>query len=450
MSIHTPAYNLVTLSPTPQRSGSTIEVTIPGSKSFTNRALVAASFASSNSVLVGASPSDDTKALIAGLSALGITIGWVGNSLVIEPLSNKLRPYQAEIPFHGEIDVGPAGTSFRFLAAVLSTVQDCDVTLTGSNRLQERPVGPLVTALQQLGAAIDYSNRPSYPPLKIRGSVLEGGRVRIPGNVSSQFFTALLLIAARLPKGLVIEVDGELVSKSYLQMTFSTLAAFGVKVNNHNWRELLVEPGQELTGTTYNVEGDGSGATYFWALGALSGSPVRVSPLPSNSLQGDLRFPELLAEMGCKVTRGPNWIEVGPGKQNSHHLKAISADLEDLPDAAQTLAVVAACASGTSHLTGLRTLRIKETDRLAALVTELARVGINAAADADSITIHGGTPVATTPIKTYEDHRMAMSFAILASRIDGLQIEHPAVVSKSFPQFWKYLEASSLVGVDFS
>jgi 3-phosphoshikimate 1-carboxyvinyltransferase len=419
------------------------QVDIPGSKSFTNRALIMAALSCGNSQLQRASLSDDSRALLNALRQLGLTYQQRGTQISVTGLSSF------ESAFRGEVDVGPAGTSCRFLCALFAGLAGCEVTLKGSERLHMRPIADLVNALRGVGARIEYLGRDGCPPLAIHGQALPGGRVAIPGSTSSQFFSALLLCSPLFTHGLEIEVQGEQISRSYIDMTLQSMRDFGISVSNENYRRYSVPAGARYQARNYCIEGDGSGASYFWGIAAVNRGCIRVLNINPESAQGDVHFPQLLAQMGCQLRSGfehaadgsrVGWIEI-----QGAPLTAIDADLTLLPDCAQTLAVVAACASGRSTLRGLSTLRIKETDRIAALQTELAKLGVETSASADSLSIEGlGHECAAlrpARIATYEDHRMAMSFAVLAGRFNGLQIEEPQVVTKSFPDFWERLQA---------
>jgi 3-phosphoshikimate 1-carboxyvinyltransferase len=359
------------------------------------------------------------------ISALRI----LGTGVEVEnPTTLKVQPGFA--PFTGLIDVGPAGTTMRFLTALIATLPETAVTLSGSKRMHERPIAPLVSALHELGADIEYLGQPNCPPLKICGRHLSGNRCKVSGSTSSQFISALLMVAPRLPVGLQLEITGELVSKTYLEMTREAMEAFGVTVSS----SYAVAGAASYRGCHYQIEGDASSASYLFALAALGGGPITVSGVNPRSLQGDMKFPKLLEQMGCQVEYKQNEISVA----RNGPLLPIECDMTLMPDTAQTLAVVAACAEGTSKITGLSTLKHKETDRLQALHQELAKVGIDSKIDATSITVKGGTPH-TARVATYEDHRMAMSFAVLAAVTDSIEIEHPQVVEKSFPDFFQVL-----------
>jgi 3-phosphoshikimate 1-carboxyvinyltransferase len=264
--------------------------------------------------------------------------------------------------------------------------------------------------------------------------------VVLQGNVSSQFFTALLLIAPVLPQGLEIEVVGEQVSKSYIDMTVGILRDFGVQVENHNYQKYVVPAGQKYQPKKYEIEGDASGCSYFWGIAAVTGQSIRVTNINPESVQGDVGFADILEKMGGRVVKNfaERWIEV-QGPENLSDLRGVEVDMENMPDTAQTLAVVAAFAQGSTRITGLSTLKGKETDRLLATKTELGKMGIEVRVGDDWMEVDGGNPRGAE-IETYHDHRMAMSFAVAGSKISGVIIQNPNVVSKSFPDFWERLE----------
>lgn len=399
-------------------------VNIPGSKSYTNRALVLAAMADGESVLEGISLSDDALAVIAALEKLGVNIRIDENNAYVEGVGGKFFPY------HGVIDVGPAGTAMRFLTALCSAIENCEVVLQGSERMHERPISELVNALRSWGADIQYLEKDGCPPLKIKGGSLNFSQfLTMKGSVSSQFFTALLLLAP-LAKRVNIVVDGEQISKSYIDMSLGILEDFGLQVSNNEYRSYEVFG--DVESMQYQVEGDASGASYFWGMAAINGGRVRVENISVDSMQGDIYFPSILESMGCKVRKREDWIEV----QGPKRLNPTEVDMELMPDTAQTLAVVAAFAQGSTKITGLSTLKVKETDRLLALKCELKKMGIDSEIGDDFIVVHGGEPRGGV-IETYHDHRMAMSFAMAASRIDGMEILNPEVVAKSFPNFWE-------------
>jgi len=405
-------------------------INIPGSKSYTNRALIMASLASGNSTLHNYSLSADSLSLIKVLKELGIIIKQNKKVIIIKGNAGKFKS------FIGRFNMKAAGTSSRFIVALAALIPG-KIIVDGSDRLRQRPISELAEAIKDLGAKINYLQQEGHLPLQIEGGKLNKNVVAINGFVSSQYFTALLLVAALFKEGLTINVLGEQVSKSYIDMTIDSLRDFGIKVENKRYKQYFVSPKQKYQAIDYQVEIDASGSSYFFAIAAITGSRIRVNNLSRQSLQGDAQFPWLLEKMGCIVIedKQKNWIEVTGPQQ----LKGIETNMESMPDTAQTLAVVAAFAQGKTKITGLSTLRVKETNRLAATNFELAKMGIDSKITSNSIEIIGGDPKKAM-IETYKDHRMAMSFAVAGAKLVGMQILDPAVVNKSFPSFWKELE----------
>lgn len=301
--------------------------------------------------------------------------------------------------------------------------------------MHQRPIGALVETLRQAGATIDYLGTEGCPPLRIHSHTsLNGESLTIDGSTSSQFISALTLIAPMFKGGLALSISGEETSTSYLDMTLQSVREFGVAATREGYRSLTIAPGVSYSPRQYHIEGDTSGASYLWALAAVSGGSVTVDNINPRSAQGDIMFPRLLERMGCTVVETDQSISVtGPST-----LQAIDASMERMPDTAQTLAVVASCARGTTTIRGLKTLRVKETDRISALVAELSKLGVQTEAGPDYLVVHGTEPRGAR-IATYEDHRMAMSFAALGARVRGMRIEEPEVVAKSFPDFWETL-----------
>jgi len=404
-------------------------IRIPGSKSDTNRALILAAIMGKPITLYGVSSSDDSVLLITAMQQLGAEIVLEGDILIFT------KTPDLQTPFFGELNSGIAGTTSRFLAA-LSALIPGNFCLEAEGKMRTRPMAELLDALGQLGASITFLDNQGCLPVQFQNTtLLTGTHVRLAGSVSSQFFTALLLIAPRLQQGLTIQVMGEQISQSYIDMTINILRAFGVTVENHNYQQYQIEPGFDNPPTQYWIEGDASGCSYFWAMAAVTGQTVRIENISTHSVQGDTQFPFLLKKMGCTVVSDPDkkWIEVTGASQ----LRAIECDMGSMPDTAQTLAVVAAFAQGTTRITGLSSLRHKETDRLAAVRTELSKMNITVRTGEDWMEIDGGNPQ-PAQIATYHDHRMAMSFAVAQAVLPTLTILQPEVVSKSFPDFWQY------------
>jgi 3-phosphoshikimate 1-carboxyvinyltransferase len=410
-------------------------VQIGGSKSYTNRALIMAALARGKSRLTLLSLSNDSKVLIQALQQLGVHINVIdentieveGNGGIIE---NKAL----------SIDIGHAGTAMRFLTA-LSCLVPGTITLDGSARMRERPIKDLVVALRHLGAQIVYKNNEGFPPLTIHGNTLSLSTVSISGKISSQYITALLLIAPALKSGIEIAILDEQISKSYIDMTIDSMKSFGIQVVNDNYKKYSINSSQKYKAIEYQVEGDASGASYLFGLAAVTGGTVTVTNLNPTSAQGDVHFVDILKQMGCLVIKNQenqSITVIGPKK-----LKSVSVDMSMMPDTAQTLAVIAAFANGKTHITGLSTLKVKETDRLEATKNELLKMGINCVTTNDSITITGGAPHGAE-IETYKDHRMALSFSIAGAMVEDIHIKDPGVVAKSFPNYWKVL---SLLGI---
>jgi 3-phosphoshikimate 1-carboxyvinyltransferase len=421
------------LAPRPARGPVDGTVRVPGSKSITNRALLVAALADGDSELAGALHSDDTRYMAAALNALGVSVesDWAGERFLVRGGGGTFPASRADL------FVGNAGTAMRFLTAALPLGHGV-YRIDGVPRMRQRPIGPLLQALRDLGADVESELGTGCPPVVAHAAGLPGGRTRMAGDQSSQYFTALLLVGAYARYGIEVEVAGELVSKPYLPMTAAVMAAFGVaaELDQAEWRWLRVPAGQHYRGRHYLVEPDASNASYFFAAAATTGGRVRVDGLGGGSTQGDLRFVDLLARMGATVTLTEDAVEVrGPA---GGQLRAIDADLGPISDTAQTLAAIAPFADGPTTIRGIAHARLKETDRVAALATELRRLGQGVAEFADGLTI---TPAPVTPvdIATYDDHRMAMSFAITALRAPGVRLRDPGCVAKTFPTFFDRL-----------
>lgn len=409
------------------------EVDMPGSKSYTNRALIMASLSNGTSMLCNASESEDSRILIEALTKLGVKISRSGNAIKIIG-TGKLSSYS------GRISVGHAGTVMRFLISVCAQFAG-NVVLDGTERMRERPIKILVDALRNLGANIDYQIKEGYPPIRIRGAGMRGGTVSLDGSVSSQYFTSLIMIAPTLEKGLSIKVEGDQISKSYIDMTIDGMRNFGIDVVNENFKKYIVKKSETYKATSYLIEGDASGASYIWGIAALSGGTAIVKNINPKSAQGDVYFVDILEKMGCNVIKNKkeSWISVTGSKK----LIPVTVDMSSMPDTAQTLAVIAAFIPGLTMITGLSTLKLKETNRLQALHNELLKMGIRTEITDDGIIIHGGSPKSAM-IETYKDHRMAMAFALAATRLSGMKIRDEQVVNKSFPTFWKVLESLTI------
>lgn len=405
----------------------TTEVTIPGSKSYTNRALIMAALTKHPVLIKNTLESDDTDAMIDCLNALGLDIIKRQNEIQIvkdiSTIENK------EYTLHARI----SGTTIRFITALAAIVPGVK-HIIGHEGLNKRPVEVLVEGLKQLGADITYDIHKGYPPLTIHTQHLTNHITRLHGDVSSQYFSALLMIAPNVG-GLTIEVEGNQISKPYIDMTIEMMKEWGVTVENHNYKKYVVGPSQSYSLNEYTVEGDYSGAGYFFAIGALLKATITLQNLNPHSAQGDREFVNILAKMGNKIDYGDNYVRiVGRG------IRALNVDMEQCPDQAQTLAVLAAFADGKTIMTGVRSLRVKETERVKAVQQELAKMGIKTESpDDDTLIVYGGNPKSAS-IDTYGDHRMAMSFAVASAKLPSMRIHNPEVVGKTFPTFWKKLE----------
>ncbi len=400
----------------------------PGSKSYTNRALVLAALAEGRSAIEGALFSDDTRHMAGGVAALGcrLVADESGERFEVDGCAGKPPAERASI------FVGNSGTTARFLAPVLA-LGSGSYDLYGDEAMAKRPIAPLLDALVSLGVDAKSTRGNGCPPVHVEASGLEGGAVRMAGGISSQYFSALLMVGPCTRRGLVVEVEGDLVSKPYIEVTAQAMAAFGVGFQNDGYTRFEVKPAR-YRAARYVVEPDASAASYFFAAAAVTRGRVVVPALGSRSLQGDLGFVRLLERMGCRVRQTETETEVtGPEK-----LAGIEADMSNLSDTAQTLAAIAPFASGPTRVTGIGFIRRKETNRVRAVVTELRRMGVRADEEDDGFIVYPGVP-SPTDVDTYDDHRMAMSFSVAGLVADGIRIRNPGCVSKTFPRFFEVL-----------
>lgn len=400
---------------------------VPGSKSLTHRMLIAASLAAGESVIENALLSRDTELTREGLVRMGAGITQNGSRLEITGTGADLAPYSDPIYLEN------SGTSMRLLSAV-AVLGKGAYTLTGSRRMCERPVGELLSAINALGAVAEALSPGGCPPVRIKCRPITGSHVYVDCRKSSQFLSALLLISPYCPEGLAISVSGGLVSRPYVDLTLSVMNSFGVEVKREGYENFSVTGKDFYLPGKYAVEPDASAASYFFAAGAITGNPVTVPGLSATSAQGDAGFVRVLEKMGAVVREGRQGITVSGGQ-----LKGITVDMGDMPDVVPTLAAVAAFAKGTTRILNVAHLKVKESDRLEAVVRELSRMGIKAATDGETLTIEGGVPKPAS-IETYEDHRIAMSFAVVGLRAPGTVIRDPSCVGKSFPDFWDQWE----------
>ncbi len=429
----------------PPLCGAAGTVRLPGSKSISNRVLLLAALSEGRTVVRDLLASDDTAVMLDALRALGCGVAQEGDTVSIVGLGGKLLAKQAQL------FLGNAGTAMRPLTAalaVMAATQGGRFEVSGVPRMHERPIGDLVDALRGLGCVIDDLGKPGYPPLRLRGpsTLALGTPVRVRGDVSSQFLTALLLALPLVTaQDIRIEVIGELISKPYIEITLALLARFGIDVRREGWEAFVIPAGSRYRspGEVF-VEGDASSASYFVGLGAIAaaGAPVRIEGVGSESLQGDVRFIEAAAAMGADVKAGPNWLEV---KRGAWPLKGITLDCNHIPDAAMTLSVMALYADGPTTLTNIASWRVKETDRIAAMATELRKLGATVDEGPDWIRVQPLKHWKAASIHTYDDHRVAMCFSLAA--FNGLvtdeavpvRILEPHCVAKTFPDYFETL-----------
>jgi 3-phosphoshikimate 1-carboxyvinyltransferase len=407
------------------------DITVPGSKSITQRALIAAALAQGVSTLVGPLASEDTAYTSAALQAMGIKVVQGDEAWTVHGTGGKIATPATEI------FLGNNGTATRFLTSFVGLGQGA-FTIAGEKRMEERPIEPLMRALAGWGVDIRSIKGTGCPPLAINASGLEGGATTLPAGKSSQYLSSLLLVAPYARKPAILAVEGEVPSKPYVTMTLAVMRAFGAEVAaSAELNHFEINPGVYRP-TTYQVEGDASSASYFFAAAAITGGRVRVKNVPSPSLQGDTALVAMLARMGCTVNYDNGITVVGP-----QELRGVEVDMGDCPDVAPTLAIVAAHARGRTVIKNIAHLRIKECDRINAVATELAKMGARVEERPDALIIEGmaaGAPLHGAEIDTYNDHRIAMCFGVAGLRTPGVKIKNRECVVKSFPDFWERFE----------
>ncbi|CNK78758.1 3-phosphoshikimate 1-carboxyvinyltransferase [Yersinia pseudotuberculosis] len=403
-------------------------VNLPGSKSVSNRALLLAALAEGTTQLNNVLDSDDIRHMLNALQVLGVNFRLSADRTCceVDGLGGKLV---AEQPL--SLFLGNAGTAMRPLAAVLC-LGNSDIVLTGEPRMKERPIGHLVDALRQGGAQIDYLEQENYPPLRLRGG-FRGGELTVDGRVSSQFLTALLMTAPLAEQDTTIRIMGDLVSKPYIDITLHLMKAFGIDVGHENYQIFHIKGGQTYRSPgTYLVEGDASSASYFLAAAAIKGGTVRVTGIGKKSVQGDTKFADVLEKMGAKVTWGDDYIECSRGE-----LQGIDMDMNHIPDAAMTIATTALFATGPTTIRNIYNWRVKETDRLTAMATELRKVGAEVEEGEDYIRVVPPVQLTAADIGTYDDHRMAMCFSLVALSDTPVTILDPKCTAKTFPDYFE-------------
>ena len=409
------------------------EINIPGSKSISNRALLLAALATGTTKLTNLLDSDDIRYMLQALKQLGVSYRLSSNNTVceVEGLGKSLEAEQTQKLF-----LGNAGTAMRPLCAAL-TLGKGEFVLTGEPRMEERPIKDLVDALQPLGAQVEYLNNEGYPPLKINADGLDGGEVKISGSLSSQFLTALLMAAPMAKSDITINVIDELVSKPYIDITLALMARFGIEVENQNYQRFVIKGNQTYQSPgEFLVEGDASSASYFLAAGAIQGGTIKVTGVGKDSIQGDTGFAHVLEDMGAEIEWGSDYIKASKGK-----LKAVDFDANHIPDAAMTIATAALFAKGTTKIRNIYNWRIKETDRLAAMATELKKVGAEVVEGHDFIEVTAPEVINHAAIDTYNDHRIAMCFSLVAFDKAGVTINDPDCTAKTFPTYFSELNA---------
>lgn len=415
----------LTLDPIAKVSG---EVNVPGSKSLSNRALLLAALAEGETELTNLLDSEDIEHMLNALTKLGINYrlsedktqcvvqGNGGAFNVAEPL---------------ELFLGNAGTAMRPLCAALAA-SNVDTVLTGEPRMEERPIGDLVDALREADAEVTYLKNEGFPPLQIKGKTLNGGEISVDGSVSSQFLTALLMAAPLFSGDVTIRIKGELVSKPYIDITLDTMEKFGVTVENDNYQTFTVSgDAKYIAPGKFMVEGDASSASYFLAAGAIKGGTVRVTGIGQNSIQGDIRFADVLEAMGAKVVWNDEYVEI-----TGAPLKGVNMDMNHIPDAAMTIATTALFAEGPTTMTNIYNWRVKETDRLAAMATELQKLGAKVEEGHDYIKVWPTDSLKHAEIDTYNDHRIAMCFSLVALSDTPITINDPGCTRKTFPDYF--------------
>lgn len=398
-------------------------VCVPGSKSYTHRILIAAALSDGICRIINPLRSEDTLLTLSGLKQMGVDVDANTEEIVVHGTAGRLKPCK------DTIYLGNSGTSIRLLTGICALGSGCYV-LDGTDRMQERPIQDLIDGLNQLGIGAHAIHKNGCPPVHVNGKQVSGGPVKLNCNISSQYLSSLLLMAPYTRDGLDITVAQGPVSKPYVDMTLEVMERLGVRVDRDGYTHFKVPGNQVYRAGTYTVEPDCSQAGYFWGAAAITGAAVKVKGTTKQSRQGDVRFADVLAAMGCRVAEDPDGIRVSGGP-----LVGVDVDMSDMPDMVPTLAVVAAFATGTTEIRNVAHLKAKECDRLNSVVTELNKMGIDAECTDKGMVITGGQPIGAQ-IHTYDDHRLAMSFAMAGLKVPGIVIKDEACVGKSFPNFW--------------
>ena len=404
------------------------EINLPGSKSLSNRALLLAALAPGQTTLLNLLRSEDTQRMVEALTQLGVSLT-MNDDWSRCVVSGHDGLFQA--PNEHKFFLGNAGTAIRPLTSILAMMQG-NFIVDGDQYMRERPINHLVEALKQLGASIEYLGEENCPPLRVIGGSIRGGKVDIKGDISSQYLTSLLLALPLAPKDSEVSVIGEQVSKPYLDLTLDIMSKFGVNARHENHQYFTIPGGQSYQSPgTYLIEGDASSASYFFAAAAIAGGTVRVNGIGSNSVQGDIEFLDAIEAMGAVVSRQSDSVEVSGGA-----LKGIDMDLNHIPDAAMTIAAMALFAEGTTIIRNIYNWRVKETDRMFAMATELRKLGATVEAGHDYIVIEPPEKIQSASIDTYGDHRIAMCFSLASLSDAEITINNPEVTAKTFPDYF--------------
>jgi len=397
-------------------------ISVPGSKSYTHRILIATALSDGTCKIENALTSDDTELTIESLRLMGVNIKIDSDKIIVNGTRGRLTGSD-------KLYLGNSGTGMRFFTALAAMAEGRSV-LTGNARMKERPISNLIDGLKQLGVKIRSLKKRGYPPVEVIGRSIEGGHISLNCDISSQYLSAILLIAPYTKKGVYIDITGEPVSKPYIDMTVDVMEKLGVTVSRKGYSEFYIPGGQIYSPGDYFVEPDASNASYFWAAAAITGGRVMVEKLTENSGQGDMHILKCFEEMGCHIERGKDGTTV-----IGESLHGIDVDMGDMPDMVPTIAVVAAFADGVTVIRNIEHLKVKESDRITAVRTELKKMGINTRYSDGVLEIFGGSPHGAE-IDTYNDHRIAMSFSVAGLKVPGLFIKNEKCVSKSFPNYW--------------
>ena len=416
-------------------------VKIPGSKSLTNRTLLIAALAEGRTIIKNALFSDDSKYFIGALQTLGfeLALDYDNKEIIVNGLAGAIPAKSAQL------FIGNAGTAARFISAFL-TLGEGEYILDGDSRMRHRPIGDLVYSLRQLGATVnpvlqneDQGLDEICPPVRIVASGLPGGQANISGEISSQFLSALLMVSPYARGPIEINVITTLNSKPYVDMTLGVMADFGINIQRNGYQQFRINQAAYHSLETYSIEPDASAASYFFAAPSILGGTIRIDDISFKSKQGDIAFLNILRKMGCDVVERQNHIEVN-GPRSQADFLGVDVDMSDIPDTAQTLAAIAPFASTPTHIHGIASARVKESDRVSATCTELRRLGVNVVEYNDGMSIYPCEKILPSKICTYNDHRMAMAFSLVGLKVPGIQIENPGCVSKTFPDFFEVLD----------